>query len=291
MFPFDPDKFLTDQQLGQGSFGRVCPYRSRNDPTGKQSVVKEQTVDFQGLRLAVQEIALGFDCKHPNILSINGFDIKRLPKPLPIHGKLVEYEVYIKMPRMDKSLKNVITQQDVTSEAQILNYFRGISSGLAYLHEKGIAHRDIKPENILLDEKDIVKIADIGIAKYLDNVSATHVASTAGTPNYMAPEVVLKGSKLKKDELCIADLWSLGVTVLELCLVKQVRAAAFGFPQRTEYLINLVMSLKGKYSDFVIDLLLSLLQYDPLQRIKIDKLVEKLEHLPLVSAIESFYLI
>jgi serine/threonine protein kinase len=277
MFTFDPEKFIEDQQIGQGSFGIVCPYRSKNDPDGNQLVVKQQTVDFLGLISVVQEIALGFDCKHPNILSINGFDIQKLPKPVLNQGKRIEFEVYIKMPRMEKSLRDVINRQEVVSETQILRYFQGIVSGLTYLHEKGIAHRDIKPDNI--DRDDTIKIADIGIAKYLDNFTTIHLHSIAGTPNFMAPEAIEKGDRLTKDELCHADLWSLGVTLLELCLLREVDLPNLAPQLRKESLTNHILTLQGKYSNSLFDLLLSLLKDDPTQRIKINKLAEKLEHL------------
>ena len=62
MFNFNQNKLLEDQKLEEGGFGYVCLYISREDPNAKQSVLKVQNVDFGGLRYAVQEIALGFDC-------------------------------------------------------------------------------------------------------------------------------------------------------------------------------------------------------------------------------------
>lgn len=43
-------------------------------------------------------------------------------------------------------------------------YFKQILSGVEYLHSRGVAHRDLKPENILLDDHDIIKISDFGMA-------------------------------------------------------------------------------------------------------------------------------
>lgn len=47
-------------------------------------------------------------------------------------------------------------------EAQ--RYFNQILAGVEYLHSRGIAHRDLKPENILLDDHDVIKISDYGMA-------------------------------------------------------------------------------------------------------------------------------
>ena len=49
-------------------------------------------------------------------------------------------------------------------ECRAQGFFKQIISGLAYLHRKGVAHRDIKPENLLLDEDEVIKISDFGMA-------------------------------------------------------------------------------------------------------------------------------
>jgi serine/threonine protein kinase len=62
-----------------------------------------------------------------------------------------------------------------------------LSQGIAYLHERKQLHRDIKPANLLLSHDGVVKVADFGIAKQLDNtVSLAH--DFVGTRTYMSPE-------------------------------------------------------------------------------------------------------
>jgi serine/threonine protein kinase len=68
-------------------------------------------------------------------------------------------------------------------------------------------HRDIKPANILIKNKQI-KIADFGLATQI--VDADKSVTFAGTPQYMAPEI-LKGVKMKEISRC--DVWSVGVTI------------------------------------------------------------------------------
>jgi serine/threonine protein kinase len=63
--------------------------------------------------------------------------------------------------------------------------------GIEHLHEKDIIYRDIKPENILIDMDGHVRIADFGLAK--PNITKTDMAhSFCGSPEYMAPEMILK---------------------------------------------------------------------------------------------------
>ncbi len=67
-----------------------------------------------------------------------------------------------------------------------------ICAGLAAAHDYGLLHRDLKPANIMLDGRGRVRITDFGLA--LSNDDATGRSDTAGTPAYMAPEQIGKGS-------------------------------------------------------------------------------------------------
>lgn len=75
---------------------------------------------------------------------------------------------------------------------------------LEYLHTHRIPHFDLKPENLLLHEGEQVKIIDFGMAGFRPR------GQLAGTPAYMAPEIVLGNSPDTR-----ADLYSLGVTFYE----------------------------------------------------------------------------
>lgn len=84
-----------------------------------------------------------------------------------------------------------------------------ILSGLVYLHSLNIAYRDMKPENVLLDEKGNACLADFGISKVLD--PATNTRSFVGTPEYVAPEVVLQKGHNKS-----VDIWCFGILLYEM---------------------------------------------------------------------------
>ena len=59
---------------------------------------------------------------------------------------------------------------------------------LQYLHDRNIIHRDIKPENLLLDENNVIKLADFGLSVC---TSEENPVTRAGTLDYMAPEVLV----------------------------------------------------------------------------------------------------
>ena len=77
---------------------------------------------------------------------------------------------------------------------------------LKYLHERSFIFRDIKPENIMILENGFVKLIDFGAAKSINN----RTNSIIGTPQYMAPEVIL-GDQYSFE----IDYWSVGVCLYE----------------------------------------------------------------------------
>jgi len=84
-----------------------------------------------------------------------------------------------------------------------------VVSAIGHLHNSDYIYRDLKPENILLGEDGYPKITDFGLAKFL---KVSNLADTyCGTPEYMAPEVILKKGCNRS-----ADWWSLGILTYEM---------------------------------------------------------------------------
>ena len=78
------------------------------------------------------------------------------------------------------------------SEKEAKIHFYQMLSAVQYLHQHNIAHRDLKPENILLSNDDtnpLIKISDMGLSKLVDHT--TFLQTFCGTPQYLAPEVLL----------------------------------------------------------------------------------------------------
>ena len=103
-----------------------------------------------------------------------------------------------------------ITEQEnqTFTEKQAAVYMRDLFSAVNHCHANGVIHRDIKPENIMLTKSNNVRLVDFGLSKQRNsNKGHTEIA---GTPYYMAPEVI--GGKYKEK----ADIWSLGVLLYVL---------------------------------------------------------------------------
>jgi len=84
---------------------------------------------------------------------------------------------------------------------------KSLFQAINHCHAQGVIHRDIKPENIMLAKSGAIRLIDFGLSKTADKKK---LSTVAGTPYYMAPEV-LDGDYGPK-----ADIWSLGVLLYVL---------------------------------------------------------------------------
>jgi len=174
------------------------------------------------------------------------------------------FTVYIKLPRMKESLQDIIKLRSKSkssfTEKEIVDFLHTLACGLEYLHEKNIIHRDIKPSNILIDDDGKAKLSDIGLGAFIASGAKSSVASRAGTPMYMAPEIRnLKGS-IPKRLLPPSDIYSLGVVGLQLCDLNLKNS------DLTEEEVCNILS-KKQYSKEFTDLLKNLLRDQADQRI------------------------
>jgi len=110
-----------------------------------------------------------------------------------------------------------LKDQGPFQESLIRNYSKQILEGLNYLHDQRIIHKDLKGANILVNEKNIVKLADFGSAQKLEKTLTMSLRpgnknlSIYGSIPWMAPEVIRQTKYGRK-----ADIWSFGCTVLEM---------------------------------------------------------------------------
>jgi WD40 repeat protein len=89
-----------------------------------------------------------------------------------------------------------------------------LARAIQYAHSRGIVHRDLKPSNVLLTAEGTPKIADFGLAKFLQATEGqTQEGDLVGTPRYMAPE---QTSGTLEAVGPAADVYSLGVILYEL---------------------------------------------------------------------------
>jgi tRNA A-37 threonylcarbamoyl transferase component Bud32 len=122
---------------------------------------------------------------------------------------------YLVMPLLEgETLATRLRREGPLPLAEMARIGRGVASGLAALHARGLTHRDVKPANIWLCSDGTVKLLDLGLALFRDgvlNADATQAFVFAGTPAYMAPEQ-LDGRAVAPG----SDLFSLGVVFAQM---------------------------------------------------------------------------
>ncbi|KAL4493458.1 hypothetical protein ABPG72_007466 [Tetrahymena utriculariae] len=198
--PFDDYQKLAN--LGSGAYGEVSLVRKKKD--GKlyaMKVVKKEKVALNRkmVEATLLEQKILKKSKHPFIV--------KLSQSFQTEGKL-----YIIMEYMaNGDLYSVLQKVKRFDENTARFIFAEVILGLQYLHEEqNTMYRDLKPENILIGEDCHIKLSDFGLAKQFVNKEDKENAFL-GTPQYLAPEIVLQKPYDKN-----IDLWTLGILLFEL---------------------------------------------------------------------------
>ncbi len=93
------------------------------------------------------------------------------------------------------------------------NYIRQAADGLAHAHKAGLIHRDVKPANLLVDQKNVVKVLDLGLARFTGeehaSLTVAYDENVLGTADYLAPEQALDSHGVDAR----ADIYSLGCSL------------------------------------------------------------------------------
>lgn len=170
-------------------------------------------LDLQGyqgsIKTLTNEVHLLKLVNHENLLSI-------------LASFVVESELWIVTPLLRggscRQLMEALAPAGFEDEKIIAKVLHHALEGIAYLHKNNMIHRDLKAGNMLISETGCVKVADFGASARMLLAGAEQTPQTLiGTPCWMAPEVVQQASGYSLK----ADIWSLGITALEL---------AFGTP-------------------------------------------------------------
>jgi cGMP-dependent protein kinase len=189
--------------LGTGTFGRVkLVYLKRTDETFALKIMqKAQVVEYRQQQNVMHEKNVMVQARHPFILQlVCTFQDKNLLymlMELCLGGELFSLLHYHGGPSDGRGL----------TQAHTAFYSACTLDGLAYLHSRKICYRDLKPENLLIDDVGYIKIVDFGFAKVIESKSYT----LCGTPEYLAPEIVLAKGHNKG-----VDYWALGVLIYEM---------------------------------------------------------------------------
>ncbi len=163
------------RQLGRGAFGEVWEAAG---PGGVLVAMKFIRLADKAADAEKRALKLLQGLRHPNLLALHGVWGEG--------GYLVVAMELADGTLLDRLTEAVAQGHPGIPRAELLQYMRQAAAALDYLNGQGVQHRDVKPANLLLVGGG-VKVADFGLAKFLDKTMAT--ASSAMTPAYAAPEL------------------------------------------------------------------------------------------------------
>nr|XP_009931912.1 PREDICTED: serine/threonine-protein kinase H1 [Opisthocomus hoazin] len=226
---FDPRvtaKYDIKALIGRGSFSRVV--RVEHKATKQPYAIKMiETKYREGREVCESELSVLRRVRHTNIIQlIEVFETQDrvyMVMELATGGELFDRII----------AKGSFTERDATRVLQM------VLDGVKYLHTLGITHRDLKPENLLYyhpgtDSK--IMITDFGLASARKKGDDCLMKTTCGTPEYIAPEVLVR-----KPYTNSVDMWALGV----ISYILLSGTMPFEDDNRTRLYRQI---LKGKYS-------------------------------------------
>lgn len=169
------DKWELLDSLGEGSFGKV--YEARHVKLGHRAAIKVLAGKRAGPQdkqrfLEEAQLMAGMSSQH----LIRASDYGELPDGSPyfvmdlVKGKSLRYSLEAPLP-LDS----------------VLHIGEQLLTGLAEVHRLGVVHGDIKPENVVISDEGRARLLDFGLAR--TSLGESDVLS--GTPQYMAPEMIL----------------------------------------------------------------------------------------------------
>ncbi|KAL5725613.1 mitogen-activated protein kinase kinase kinase [Ranunculus cassubicifolius] len=201
----DFSELTVGTRVGIGFFGEVF----RGIWNGTDVAIKiflEQDLTTENMEDFCNEISILSRLRHPNVILFLGACTK------PPHLSMVTE--YMEMGSL-YYLIHMSGQKKKLSWRRRLKMLRDICRGLMCIHRMKIAHRDLKSANCLVNKHWTVKICDFGLSRILTD-EPTRDSSSAGTPEWMAPELIRNEPFTEK-----CDVFSLGVIMWELCTLSR----------------------------------------------------------------------
>jgi len=112
-----------------------------------------------------------------------------------------------------RDLQHIVKDDGPLDYVTAADFIRQAAEGLSHAHAAGLIHRDVKPANLLVNRKKVVKVLDLGLARFTgeDKASLTvaYDENVLGTADYLAPEQALDSHGVDAR----ADIYSLGCSM------------------------------------------------------------------------------
>ena len=192
--------FETEGLLGEGGMSLV--FRARCRVTGKTVALKVIKPEFAHMaefsERFLREIQIATALRHENLVELYGSG----EEP----GNL-----FFAMEWVEGASLEALLKQSWLEFSEFQRLAPQMLAGLQYAHSQQMYHRDVKPANYLIRKDGVCKLLDFGLAVAEGQSRFTANGYCMGTPSYMAPEVLLKGTYG-----AASDQYALGVVFYEM---------------------------------------------------------------------------
>jgi serine/threonine protein kinase len=194
-------RYRLEKKVGEGGMGAV--YRAVDDTLGRVVALKVLPRDKAKNEMLVKrfqaEARAAANLKHANIVGV--YD----------SGEADGY-FYIALEFVDGiDVQDLMMRKGVLSAKRSLDIIKQVTLALEHAYEQNIVHRDIKPSNLMIKRDGSIKLADMGLARSMDDSDSagiTRAGTTVGTVDYMSPEQA-RDSKSADSR---SDIYSLGAS-------------------------------------------------------------------------------
>jgi eukaryotic-like serine/threonine-protein kinase len=200
---FTIGKYKVLERLGSGGMGSVylCEHKFMRRRVAVKVLPTAKADESSALERFYREARAVAALDHPNI--VRAYDIDQDEK---LHFLVMEY--------IDgASLQEIVKRHGPLDIRRAAHYIRQTAEGLVHAHRSAkLVHRDIKPGNILVDRQGVIKILDMGLARFFEDeescITAKYDENVLGTADYLAPEQAIDSHEVD----IRADIYSLGAT-------------------------------------------------------------------------------
>ncbi|MBV9463451.1 MAG: protein kinase [Verrucomicrobiae bacterium] len=193
------------QKIGHGGMGVV--YLARHQSLERLAAVKFLAAHLSAntafIDMFLREAKSAANLSHPNIVGVYDAGVDG-----DVYFFIMEYVRGQDLAMLQSQNGGALPVRDA------VEYVRQAANALSYAHRKFIIHRDIKPENLMLTEDGVIKVGDLGLAKWAgdEDGAMTQAGFIVGSPYYISPER-LRDSKCSDPR---SDVYSLGATLFHL---------------------------------------------------------------------------